>query len=81
MIEIEKVRASSRDQYWKMLKNAYTDYLTLVNGTEYNEGINGFYYYMQQNYGIQVELIDGKFGSAYNIINDKKYFLFQLKYA
>lgn len=81
ILEIEKSKTEDRNQYWKMLKRAYNDYLSLVDGTEYNEGINGFYYFMQQNYGLQPELIDGKFGSSYNIVNEQKYFLFRIKYS
>lgn len=80
-LEWQENKIKDRNKYWKTLRTAYSDYLKLVDGTEYNEGINGFYYYMQSNYGIQIEIIDGKFGQSYNIQDESKYLLFVMKYA
>lgn len=77
----EQVKQQDRNSYWKRLKEAYSDYNALVNGTEYNDGINGFYYYMQANFGIQIQLVDGKFGAGYNIVDEGKYLLFVMKYT
>jgi hypothetical protein len=80
IIPLEEIK-KKRDRYWAMLRRAKNEYLSLVDGTEYNDGINGFYYFMQQNYGLQPELIDGNLGSTYNIVDEKKYLLFLLKYG
>lgn len=87
--EVEKVfriaeqeRAVRRNRYWAMLKRARQEYTDLVDGTEYNDGINGFYYFMQQNYGIKIEIVDtDKIGGEHYIVDDQKYMLFLLKHG
>ena len=72
-----------RDRYWSMLRRAKLDYLQLTDqeSTEYDILDGAFYYYLQQNFGLQIELIDGNIAGEYNIVNEKKYLLFLLKYG
>ena len=79
--EIAKFRRQKRDQYWRSLGKARDEYNSLVDGTEYNDGAPGFYYFMQANYGLQPEILDGKFGPEYNVVDEKKYLLFLMKYG
>lgn len=73
-----------RDQYWKMLYAARSDFMKLTDqaANEFNDGDQGaFYYYLQRQYGLKMELIDGKITANYVITDEKKYTMFLLKYA
>ena len=79
----EQERRDKRDKYWSMIKAARADYMNLMNEAqaEYDTDAGAFYYYLQQNYGLKMELIDGKITSNYTIVDEKKYSMFLLKYA
>lgn len=72
-----------RNQYWSMLRRARADFIKLTDqaSIEYEIGEDAFYYYLAQNYGLQVELIDGSIAGDYVIVDEKKYLLFLLKYS
>jgi hypothetical protein len=72
-----------RDQYWKMLYNARQEFLKLTEqvSAEYDIDPGAFYYYLTQNYGLQVETVDGKITGNYAVINEKKYLLFLIKFG
>lgn len=72
-----------RNQYWSMLRRAKLDFIKLTDQAciEYEIGEDAFYYYLRQNYGLQVELIDGQIAGDYIIVDEQKYLLFLLKYG
>jgi hypothetical protein len=72
-----------RNHYWSMLRSARQDFIVLTDqaALEYEMGDDAFYYYLEQNYGLRVELIDGKIAGDYHIVDEKKYLLFLLKYG
>ena len=71
-----------RDQYWRMLYRARQDFLTLTaQAWEYDVDPGAFFYYLKQNYGLQVDTIDSQITGDYVIVNEKKYLLFLLKYS
>jgi hypothetical protein len=72
-----------RDRYWKMLYNARQEFLKLTKQAclEYEIGQDAFYYYLKQNYGLQVETIDGKITGEYIVVNEKKYLIFLMKFG
>lgn len=79
----EAERKQKRNSYWAMLRKANADYIKLTEqaAIEYELGEGAFYYYLQHNYGLKVELIDGKIAGEYHIVDEKKYLLFLLKYG
>lgn len=79
----EEERKAKRNKYWQMLRSAKNDFLKLTDqaSIEYDIGEGAFYYYLQQNYGLKVELIDGKISGEYTIVDDKKYTIFLLKFG
>jgi hypothetical protein len=77
----EWARQARRNDYWKMLRMARDEYVELVDRTEHGPNNESFYYFMQQNYGIKVNLIDGKIDSSYQIVDERKHMLFMMKYA
>jgi len=70
-----------RDRYWRMLRAANAEYNSLVNGTEYDDGRNGLYYFLQHNYGVKPGMVDGNFTDEYTVTDEKKFMMFQLKYS
>lgn len=80
-IDWDSRRIANRDAYWRALRTASSDYIKLTeNCVEADTGANGFYYYLQHNYGFKPELIDGKYSDTYTVTEPKKFMLFQLQY-
>jgi hypothetical protein len=78
----EMERQRKRNEYWLMLKRARNEYYDLVSGVpDVGMRENDFYYYMQHNYGVKVNLVDGKIDSSYQITDEKKHMLFIMKYS
>jgi len=72
-----------RNRYWTMLRRAKLDFIKLTDQAciEYEIGDDAFFYYLQHNYGLRVELIDGNIAGEYVIVDEQKYLLFLLKYG
>lgn len=72
-----------RDQYWAMLYKARQEFLNLTDQArlEYEIPNGAFFYYLTQNYGLQVELIDGQITGEYAVVNEKKYLIFLMKFG
>jgi hypothetical protein len=74
-----------RDQYWAMLYQARQDFLFFMlsdrSSLEYDPDPGAFFYYLKQNYGLQVATVDGQITGDYAVIDEKKYLLFLLKYS
>jgi hypothetical protein len=73
-----------RNQYWMMLYNARQEYLKLTDQqgvAEFNMNTSAFFYYLKQNYGLQVETVDGKITGDYAVVNEQKYLIFLMKFG
>ena len=79
----ERERKTKRYQYWQMLRSAKNEFLDLTGQecTEYDILDGAFYYYLERNYGLRVELIDGQIASDYSVIDEKKYLFFLMKFG
>lgn len=80
----ESERREKRDRYWQMLYAARADFMKMMNESDdqhQSTDPGALFYYLQQNYGLKIELIDGKITSNYTIVDEKKYSMFLLKYA
>lgn len=79
----ERERKTKRYRYWSMLRSAKEEFLDLTGeeSTEYDILDGAFYYYLERNYGLRVELIDGSIAGEYSIIDEKKYLLFLMKFG
>lgn len=81
-IETIQEQRKKRDQYWAMLYSARQDFLILTDQAwEYDIDPGAFFYFLKQNYGLQVATIDGQITGEYAIVDEKKYLLFLLKYS
>ena len=80
---ILQAQRNKRDNYWAMLYKARQEFLKLTDqaAAEYDMDPGAFYYYLKQNYGLQVETIDGKITGEYAVIDEQKYLMFLLKFG
>jgi len=72
-----------RNQYWAMLRSAKQAFLELAGQSGMADYMDegAFFYYLKQNYGLQVELIDGKIAGEFSVVDEKKYLIFLLKFG
>lgn len=72
-----------RDRYWAMLYESRQEFLQLSKqaAPEYNTDPGDFYYYLKENYGLQVETVDGKITGDYAVVDEKKYLIFLMKFG
>jgi hypothetical protein len=82
-LDIISKHKKDRDQYWAMLQRAKRDFMRITDQSslEYEAGDGAFYYYLQRNYGLRMELIDGKITAHYEVVDDAKYLMFVMKYG
>lgn len=71
-------RKARRNQYWDAVRQAGTEYKDL-NG-EISGNKESFYYYMQKTYGVKIDMADGGIGDHYEVVDPKKFMLWQLKH-
>ena len=81
-VKWDVARQQKRNEYWLMLKRARNEYYDLVAGVpDVDMTENDFYYYMQHNYGVRLNLVDGNIDASYQIVDEKKHMLFIMKYS
>jgi len=80
---ILQAQRNKRDNYWEMLRGARSEFFKITGqAAEYESwSSGGFYHYLKQNYGLQVETIDGKITGEYAVVNEQKYLLFIMKFG
>ena len=67
----------NRWKYWQALKKIRQEYqATGIEFDAYN-----FEGYMTEQYGIQLNLVDGNLTDGYRIVDEKKYLVFLLKFT
>lgn len=81
--EWELERKKKTQKYWAMLRRAKDDYLKITEqfDIDYDMDPGAFYYYLQRQYGFKVEIVDGRIGQEYHVIDEGKFMLFIMKYA
>lgn len=67
-----------RDRYWQMLCRAKNEFWGFRLPVSYPQG---FYDYLKNTYGLQVELIGGQISPNYTVADPKKYTIFLLKFG
>jgi hypothetical protein len=73
----------ARFKYWSMLRSVKNEFYLLAGQAGMAEHMDDgdFYYYVKQTYGLEVEVINGMIGQEYNIVDEKKYLMFLLKFG
>lgn len=75
-------QGQQRNNYWQMLERANHDWRAQFDMHASDPGeLGAFAHWLKQQYGLQIEIVDGNIGSQRNIVNEKKYTLFLLKYG
>ena len=76
--EIE--RRKNRWNYWEALKKIRKEYMEDVAGLNGQFDAFDFEDYIEENYGIKMNIVDGNITDGYRIMDEKKYLIFLLKY-
>jgi hypothetical protein len=75
---------SGKYQFWTIIRRVRSDYLRSLGDIRAESPMlieKGFYDYMKKVYGIELHIIDGYIGPDYDIVDEKKYMLYQIKYT
>lgn len=67
-----------RWDYWKALKQIRKEYMQDAATVEFDAF--DFEDYIEENYGIKMNIVDGNIIDGYRIMDEKKYLIFLLKY-
>jgi hypothetical protein len=67
---------ANRWKYWEALKTIRKEYMKSKNGFDAYE----FEDYLLNNYGIRMNLVSGNITDGYEIVDEKKYLVFLLKF-
>ena len=76
--EIE--RRKRRFKYWQTLKTLRNEYLENSSIKDEQE-TSRFLDWVEQNYGIRSKMFDGHLTDDYDIVDEKKYMIYVLKYG
>lgn len=79
-ISDDKSFRKARDEYWRMLREAWLDYQTDVDTTNVDYMLDGFQVYMEKRYGVQIFMEGSNIGGYYEVLDEAKHNLFLLKY-
>lgn len=71
----DKNYRENRMRFWNALKKCRND---MVDVFEFN--MNTFNYYLKEQYGLQVIMSGDKITDKYEIVDEKKFLIFKLKY-
>jgi hypothetical protein len=70
----------NRWNYWEALKKIRREYMEDVAGLNGQFDAFDFEDYIEENYGIKMNIVDGNITDGYKIMDEKKYIIFLLKY-
>lgn len=69
-----------RWDYWAALKKIRKEYMEDVAGLNGQFDAFAFEDYIEENYGIKMNIVDGNITDGYKVMDEKKYLIFLLKY-
>ena len=67
-----------RWDYWSVLKKIRREYMQDASTVDFDAF--DFEDYIEANYGIKMNIVDGNITDGYKIMDEKKYLIFLLKY-
>ena len=67
-----------RWDYWAALKLIRKEYITDTDSGQFDA--YDFEDYIEANYGIKMNIVDGNITDGYKVMDEKKYLIFLLKY-
>ena len=69
-----------RWDYWEALKKVRKEYMEDVAGLNGQFDAFDFEDYIEENYGIKMNIVNGNITDGYQVMDEKKYIIFLLKY-
>ena len=69
-----------RWDYWSALKKIRKEYMEDIQNLDGQFDAYDFEDYIEENYGIKMNIVDGNITDGYKIMDEKKYLIFLLKY-
>lgn len=76
-----KEQRDRRFKYWQTLKNLREEYLKETQNSPYNLEPQVFLAWVEERYGIKPKLFDSHITDDYDIVDEKKYMMYILKYG
>ena len=73
-------RRKERWNYWEALKNARREYMSDMEQLGGQFDAFDFEEYLIANYGLKMNIVNGNITDGYEIVDEKKYLIFLLKY-
>lgn len=68
----------NRWEYWAALKKIRTEFMISAKNGQFDA--YAFEDYVEEQYGIKMNLLDGNFTDGYQIMDEQKYIVFLLKF-
>ena len=69
-----------RWDYWAALKLIRKEYMQDISDLGGQFDAYDFEDYIEENYGIKMQIVDGNITDGYKVMDEKKYLIFLLKY-
>lgn len=69
-----------RWDYWEALKKVRKEYMALLDTSSSQFDAYEFEDYLENNYGVKMNIVNGNITDGYKIMDEKKYLLFLLKF-
>lgn len=70
----------NRWNYWQALKEIRKEYLDNLDALQGQFDAYDFEDYIEHNYGIKMNIVDGNITDGYKIMDEQKYLIFLLKF-
>ena len=70
----------NRWDYWSALKLVRKEYMETLDALAGQFDAYDFEDYIEANYGIKMNIVDGNITDGYKVMDEKKYLIFLLKY-
>lgn len=73
-------RRKQRWDYWAGLKKARVEYMETLKVLDGQFDAYEFEEYLEQNYGIKMNIVNGNITDGFEVVDEKKYIVFVLKF-
>lgn len=71
----------NRWKYWEALKKVRVEYMETLDKLEGQFDAYDFEDYLENNYGIKMNIVNGNITDGYKIVDEKLYLIFLLKWT
>jgi hypothetical protein len=71
----------NRWNYWNILRDVRAEYLKDIEASTDEFNVPKFSEYMESNYGLRMDIVDGRITDKFDIVDEKLYTFFILKWT